>query len=792
MRHRADRKDQVGHMNRTALLLAGLGAGCLGMAALVPATAATATTHETASAVRVPAATSSLPRNAMRFSHEVVVDEQRNGFEPDILIDSHDRMYTSVPNGSSQGTSFVWTSSDHGKSFRLVPGSVLHGKPVTCVGGGDTELQLDKSDNLFLSDLQNLTNLSNSVTTNHGRTWQTSCVGAVNTPVDRMWYAVQGSLGDPNFAIYEEYDAVDSSANIGNQLVEEVSSDGLVFVPVTNPNPTACLGGGFLNCVSDDEGISGNQFILPNGEVVIAHTSNDGNLAQVSYAKPVLTRTNGIITGATATWHTVTVNHSLCPDQPNKAPGICGAALFVTATHDSAGNIYVSFASAKTNASGAQVGPYNVYVAISRDGAKTFGKPIQVSRGGSNAFSWVHAGSKGRVAMAWYHANESHEGKTGYTFDDLHHTEFSVQVGESINALSADPTFKISTVSEHPIKFGPICTQGTACLISGGDRSLGDFLEVSNDKRGALALAYVDDTSNTFATGTDGVEENGPPVVVRQIHGPSLIKGKANPTGFINGPGKGPGVPMGHVADPGGDDFYSANSALTPAGSALDLRAASISVNKAKTALIVKMRINPQSGLDVPASAGGTTGEWITRFTTYNPGTPGNGHVYYAGMQSVLGGKPTFYLGDTAAPNPVALANLQLSMMFSSETKAQGSYNSGTGVITVKVPFSAVPGVAKQATLYSATAFSGTTVGELGPANASGVGGEINQTDATEPFDVVVDRRTGAHAVAASGVAATATSAPFVVGLVTLGTVLLTGAVLLSRRARARRVALTS
>ncbi|HWC35434.1 MAG TPA: hypothetical protein VG650_11490 [Mycobacteriales bacterium] len=777
-------------MNRTARLLAGLGAGCLGMAALMPAVTANATPGSDGRAA--PATATAVSRSSMQFSHEVVVDEQRSGFEPDILSDSKDRLYTSVPNGSSQGTSFVWISSDHGKTFRLVPGSVLHGKPVSCVGGGDTELQLDKHDNLFLSDLQNLTNLSNSVSKNQGKTWQTTCVGAVNTPVDRMWYAVQGSLGDPNFALYEEYDAVDSSATVGNQLVEEVSSNGLVFVPVTNPDFTNCLGGGVLNCVSDDEGISGNQFVLPDGEVVIAHTSSDGNLAQVSTATPVLHRTGGVITSASAHWHTVTVNRSLCPDQPNKAPGICGAALFVTTSHDSAGNIYVSFASAKQNAAGDQVGPYNVYVAISRDGGRTFGKPIQVSRGGSNAFSWVHAGSKGRVAMAWYHANESHEGKSGFAFDDLHHTEFSVQVGESTNALSKHPTFKMSTVSEHPIKFGPICTQGTACLVSGGDRSLGDFLEVSNDARGALVLSYVDDTSNTYATGTAGIEENGPPVVVRQIHGPALIKGKANPTGFIDGPGKGPGVPMGHVPDPAHDDVYSANGSLTPAGQALDLRDAGITVNKARTALIVKMRINSQSGLDVPASAGGTTGEWITRFTTYNPGTPGNGHVYYAGMQSILGGKPTFFLGDTAAPNPVALANLQLSMMFSSAHKAAGSFNAGRGVITVRVPFSAVPGVAKRATLYSATAFSGTTLGSLGDANATGVGGQINQTDATEPFDVAVDRTSPAHASAAAGVAGRATSGPFVGALVAVGVVLLAGAVALTRRERLRRGALVA
>ena len=80
-------------------------------------------------------------------------------------------------------------------------------------------------------DLQNLTNLSNSVSTNHGATWQTSCASVPNTPVDRMWYAIHGNLGDPDFAIYEEYDDVvggtdieDAAGNYpSNQLVEVVN-----------------------------------------------------------------------------------------------------------------------------------------------------------------------------------------------------------------------------------------------------------------------------------------------------------------------------------------------------------------------------------------------------------------------------------------------------------------------------------------------------------------------------------------------------------------------------------------
>ena len=675
----------------------------------------------------------------VRFSHETVVDEQRSGFEPNILIDSHDHMYTSVPNGSSQGTSFVWSSRDHGKSFQLVPGSVLQGKPETCSGGGDTELQLDKADNLFLSDLQNLTNLSNSVTSNGGRTWKTTCVGAVNTPVDRMWYAVKSSLGKPDFAIYEEYDAVASGADpgspAGNQLVEEVSSDGVNFVPVVNPDFTQkCLGGGAYNCVTNDEGISGNQLIMPSGEVVIAHSSSDGNGVVVSYGTPKLTRVGGTIVSATAKWHNVTVNKPLCPNKSGAAPGICGSSQFATVAQDTAGNLYVSFSSAELAKNGDQVGPYNVYVVSSKDNGKTWSQPARVSGGGSNSFSWVTAGSKGRVAMAWYHANQS-RGKGGYTFDDLTDAEFSVQESMSINALAARPTYRVSTVSEHPIKYGPICTQGLNCTISGGDRSLGDFLEVSHDRRGALSLSYVNDTSNTYTTGATGFAENGPPVVVRQIHGPSLIKGATNTSGYINGPGRGPGAPMDTIRDAEHDAIYSANSARTPAGANLDLRAASIQLSKDGKSLVCLMTVSSLKSLAVESTSGGTTGEWILRFTTYNPHTLGNGHIYYAGMESVAGAAPTFFDGDTSAPTN----GVQLSMNFSSAHHVPGSISVEHGRIRIEAPLKDFPGItARQPKLYSATAFTGTTALTLAVPNPTGIQGQINQIDATAPFDVVV------------------------------------------------------
>lgn len=695
--------------------------------------------------------------NPFRFSHEVVVDEQRSGFEPDIEVGPGDVLYTSMPFGSSTGISWLWSSLDHGNSFQLVPGQLLGtGRLLTCPqGGGDTELQLDPSGDLFFSDLQNLTNLTDSVSTNGGATFTSNCASQPNTIVDRMWYAIQGNYrgGNPtsNFRIYEDYDAVAQGANpagLGsNQLVLTASNNGLSFVPVINTNPSgSCLGGAAYDCVTSDEGISGNLKIAPNGDVLIAHTTADGNQIQVSRGS-----VSGTYPALTASWKSTILDQALCPDFPVDTSHIgdseiCGATNFATIAEDSAGHFYVSFASQKMtdiNLGGSPTlvptGPYEVYVAASSDGVH-WGTPVQVSSAPdtSNAFPWLTAGSNGRVAVAWYAANETHEATTssgvngtlasqtaapdpyGYRFDELNHAEFSVQVGVSLDALNSRPAYTVSTVSEHPIKYGPICTQGLDCSVTQGDRSLGDFLQINHDARGALVVSYVDDTSNYYSVGPTGaVASSGPSVVVRQIAGPSLT------SGTISGPGNGPGVPVGSVTDPVGDAFYSANGMRTPAGSNLDLTYASLS--RYAGGVLVTMRVHNLSSLAVNPAAGGTTGEWIMRFTTYDPGRNGNGNIYYAGMESVAGGAPRFFAGQPQASQVPAVG----LTVFDSSTSVPGSYNPATGTITIELPFSALGGHGVGTELYSATAFTATTTGSLAGSQT----GYFNQVDATTPFD---------------------------------------------------------
>ena len=181
------------------------------------------------------------------FSHAVVVDQQRPGFEPDVKVDSDGVVYTSIPFGFSTTQSFVWSSRDAGRSYQLTPGNVGPGKPTTCVGGGDTDLFLDSHNALYFSDLQGLTNITNSKSTDGGATWTTNCAGAPNAPDDRMWFTGTGSSAGGNLNLYQDYDAVSSSSSGGNQLVETVSHDGTTFTPVINTGvSTGCLGAALL------------------------------------------------------------------------------------------------------------------------------------------------------------------------------------------------------------------------------------------------------------------------------------------------------------------------------------------------------------------------------------------------------------------------------------------------------------------------------------------------------------------------------------------------------------------
>ena len=694
------------------------------------------------------------------FSHAVVVDQQRPGFEPDVKVDGNGVIYSSVPFGFSTTQSFIWSSRDSGNSYQLTPGNLGPGKPATCVGGGDTDLYLDSHNALYFSDLQGLTNISNSMSSDGGATWSTNCAGAPNTPDDRMWFAGSGAAASGNLTLYQDYDAVDGALpSGGNQLVETVSHDGTHFTPVLNTaGLTSGCTGADVNCVTDNEGISGNQVVDPEtGNVYIAHTTTNANSAG---GTPGVQVSEGKITPGTTTsasWtESPNLDAALCPnsscvDAAGNPEELAGEN-FASIARDAAGYLYVAFTAGPldhANSSdpnfGALTAPEQIYVVHSLEptgsnpAALTWSAPQRVSgsgaSAGTNTFPWVAAGSDGRADVAWYHTSErSEQGTcasgsgtcTVYGAGSFKNAEWSVQMGQSLNAHSTSPSYSTADVSETYVKHGQICTNGIGCA-TGGDRSLGDFLQVTIDRQGAAVVSYVFDTSANTSAGEDA----GPEVISRQVSGPGILSSDVTQNG-------GPGRAMGSVTDPVGDADYSANGSRVAATDNLDLTGAALA-NGTNRTLVATIHARSLQSLTASSAEGGPDASWLIRWTVVKPGTTGNGHIYYVGMDNNAGaggsGQPSFFAGDTAGIPPANagehtkyLAYPQTHLL----TASQASYNKSTGVITLHVPLSDVGTPPDGTALYSATGFSATSTS---PQSSTTL---FNLIDATTPFELVI------------------------------------------------------
>jgi hypothetical protein len=704
------------------------------------------------------------------FSHAAVVDEQRPGFEPDIKYAPNGTIFTSVPFGFSTTESFLWASRDHGNSYQFTPGNVGPvSKEETCAGGGDTDLYVDPGNALYFSDLQGLTNISNSVSTDAGASWSTNCVGSPNTPDDRMWFAGQGSLAKSSLRLYQDYDVVAGSTSTGggNALVETVSTNGTTFTPVVNTNPSSdCVGIALHDCVTGNEGISGNQVDDPRtGDIYIAHTTTEGSSGEVGVR--VAEGKISFGTPTTATWtESPNLDGPLCPDSTKTSDGsrscvdssgnpeeIAGEN-FASVARDSAGYLYVTFtagpvdhASSSDPNFGANDAPEQIYVVHSleptgSDPSKlTWSTPHKITgsglSAGTNTFPWVVAGSNGRVDVAWYHTPEVSERGTcasgsgtctNYGASTLQNAEWNVEMAQSLNAHAKAVSYHASYVSESPVKHGAICTNGIGCA-TGGDRSLGDFLQVGIDAKGGALVSYVFDTSANTSAG----ENAGPEVISRQLSGPSLISGAVSQ-------GNGPGRPSASVTDPTGDADYSANGTRTADTTGnLDLTGASLT-NGPGSALTARIDVKNLHTLSPGSALGGPDASWLIRWTVVDPGTTGNGHIYYAGMDNNQGAggssSPTFFAGDTAGippSNPEEhtkyLAYPQTHVL----SLSQASYSASTGVITLHIPRRDVGNPGNGKILYSVTAFSATSAT---PQSSTTL---FNLIDSTTPFDFVVN-----------------------------------------------------
>src|SRR3954464_9351030 len=506
------------------------------------------------SAIAAPDNTTGGPRAT--FGTPTVVDFFHPGYEPDLAVAKAGKYkgstYASVPNGFSTTISSLWRSDDNRRSFHFTEGNAL-GKQATCVGGGDTELQVDPvSGDVYFNDLQGLTNFTNSRSTDGGHTWSTSCTSVTGVGVDRQWIGIDSNGGKsavgsgPNDGrLYFDYDNIERNGKGGaggNQLVTKTPVDGVHYGNKCEASNVPCLLPPAV--ITQNEVIPGNV-VVDNVKgsrfqhrVYAIHTGDGGASVVMSYCSgkkgdKTAAQVAEDCTDPTAIKGTDPLNIYWHDSFARKPGPYSTGQLFPSIAIDTVGNLYAAWS--EYPAAGSRItGPGTVKYSVSTDGAQHWSKPITVTPKslGNDVMPWIVAGSKGRVGIAWYGSTTAKTARNEYGPDPVDNAVWDLYYSVTTNALAKRPSFGLTKVSDHPVKYGDISTGG---LGGSQDRSLGDFFQVQMGLNGEAVITYVDDTSANRNQDTCGgcgetpAEAAGPVMVVSQNGGPSLLAGKVVP-----------------------------------------------------------------------------------------------------------------------------------------------------------------------------------------------------------------------------------------------------------------------
>jgi hypothetical protein len=578
------------------------------------------------------------PAAVPTFGEPTVSGVQGVGFEQGLRVSQDGTIYTTAPGSLSGGTSWIWRSIDHGRTFKWVPGSEHHdGKIITaCVGGGDSELATDSANNLYFNDLT-LANFSTSRSGDHGTTFApSSCTGVTDSPVDRQWYAVDGDPtqgGNPTNgggAIYLAYDLVgggnpDCEGTLANNQLKMARSPlpgagataGVQFAP--SQNITTLL----TTC---EEGIMGNNAVSPvDHRVFVVHDDAGFDGIRMGRCTPVSFTTDP--TGLRCDEQRVT-----------GFPGHVTGGSFPTMAIDSAGNLYAVW----EEAPGAQgdITPGSdtaLMFASSPDEGLTW-RITRIPTPGlhNNVFAWPAAGDDGRVDVAWYGTDARNPdpatSANGCSGPDGVESDWGVYLAQTQNATAAAPTWTAPVLaSGHFVHRGSIQTvMGGQC----GDRTLGDFLQLRLLRNGAAIISYGDSNNRTEAFAPH-------PMVVAQNGGPGVFASKPTVSG--------PAAPRNSVSDPAGDATFDAEGASSSSEDNLDLLGSSIS-RPDPDHYRITMRVKDLTTLAQTTLANpDQTTVWMTQWGVPSSTDPNGGANFMVYMESVGGGAPQFWVGQNSA-----------------------------------------------------------------------------------------------------------------------------------------------
>jgi hypothetical protein len=601
----------------------------------------------TCAAVLGGASAAAKPGGQIAFETPAVADPIHAWGEPTIGVDPLGRVFVSGPTGTGTQRSMWEGSVDGGHSFRVLTPP----PPPTAVqsiedppGGGDTDLNFDRSGKQYFADLYALACLRVAATADGGATVQENLLGCDGSPgADRQWLAVYdpppGTPHDsaylgPTPLVYLEYNnLVGPGPNSGGQW--NMSTDGLNYTNATSGVTPATeatyspFGPDGYPAIDQRTGKVFQAAGFPNGDGTYDLLLNIGT--------PDATGSLTFLDAPTAT----SGGGPNDADLIHVADNLPGSpdTLFSVLSMDSARNLFAVWDVSGTPAQD------QVWVSASAaaSGWRTWTKPVQLSDGSTgtgdavNVFPWIKAGGPGRADAVWYGSNlnvdpSSQSGQAWNVF--MNQVVYPVDRSGAITG--GPPTQALVKVTPHAMHYNDVCLQGTGCITSQGNRNLADFFSVTIDKGGAAEIVY-DDTSNGLAqpgftpTGNQTVDHAGAPVatVIRQSSGPGLLGTS------VSGPSN---APTAGITDPSGDALYPVLGGGDVPG--FDVLGSSVGLATSGRTLDVTMKVANLSTPAVTAAAvpGTVDLQYVTRWQLGNT-------IYYAAMANTAANVPIFYAG---------------------------------------------------------------------------------------------------------------------------------------------------
>jgi hypothetical protein len=607
--------------------------------------------------------------NFVTFTPATVVDPILFGGEPGFNFDpttaDGNRSFVDWPVSSRQNIGVLFRSEDGGLTYTkryadptspTEAGPLCTGRQVpTCGGGGggDTDLNILENGTVYFSSQESLAEQLMGTSFDHGTTFPADHVDPVVSkcgPVDRQWIA--SWKGTKTVFLAYHIPAVGECINRS----DDGGKTGSWSIP-SGPQISFVTQSGAL--VADNTGG------IHNRTLYVAYFGGAGPL---SAGFTVATSTDG---AKTFTKHLI--------------PGANPDGNFTKIFLDRKGNIYATW-----------VQDNQTMLAVSRADAgknKTapateWSRPVQVSGNPVNIsiFSDVVAGDPGRIAVSYYGTtaeapspDDVKPGKGGWYPYVAVSTNAMCQVG--VGAKCKAPTFHQTRIAHRINQDDNICTAGTACAATGGNRNLLDYFDISLDKQGHLGFVWTD-TNNATKMGTIKV--------ARQASGPSLYAGKPN----AKLPNRGNGY-----ADPGGDakyPIYGAAIKTAKSHPTLDLRGTTVRLKDSKT-LEVTMTLGSTSGLDRGVPGGGTAVDGATPIQQAKYLTRWDylGHTYYAGANVAAGttgdAVPAWIAGEVNNDQGVLAAGggtTYYGSSYKGQVPAKGKVSPGK--LTIEVPVSSV------------------------------------------------------------------------------------------------------